>query len=111
MCHIAFTHRVCIVDTQGHVVRSYGRDIGSADGQLDPCYLAVDTTDHVFVADYHKVGLFSSSLTHLGDVTLPGYQLIGPYRLHLDQLNARLYISEGNYETGGRLFVVSVMSD
>jgi len=70
--------------------------------------LAVDTSDHVFVADCNnsKVRLFSPSLTHLGDVTLTGYQLSGPYCLHYDQLNERLYIGEA--ATGaGRLFVVT----
>jgi len=106
-------HRVCIVDTQGHIVRSYGRERGSAVGQLNyPCCLAVDTSDHVFVVDYinNKVRLFSPSLTHLGDVTLTGYQLSRPYRLHYDQHNERLYISEGTAGEG-RLFIVSVSSE
>jgi len=111
VCHAGSTyHRVCIVDTQGHIVRSYGRGAGSADGQLScPYYLSVHTSDHVFVADYgnNKVRLFSPSLTHLGDVTLTGHQLSCPYRLHYDQHNERLYISEA----GGRLFVVSVSSE
>ena len=111
VCDAGTKHRVCIIDTQGQVVRSYGRDKGSADGQLNgPYSLAVDKTDHVFVADCdnNKVRLFSPSLTHLGDVTLPGYQLNKPCTIHLDQLYACLYVSEDDGER--RLFVVGVSS-
>ena len=38
LCHgsaLSPLHRVCIVDTDGHVVTSYGTTRGSADGQLN----------------------------------------------------------------------------
>ena len=90
---------MCIVDTDGSILRSYGGRPGSAAGQLNcPRHLAVDASDHVFVADYNnnKVRLFSLSLTHLGDVTLPGQQLHKPWRLHLDESGryTRLYVIE-----------------
>jgi len=98
VCHEGESlHRVCIVDTHGHIVRSYGRTRGSADGQLDrPICLAVDTSDHVLVVDYNsnKVRLLSSSLDYLGDITLLGQRHMRPYQLYLDHSSCCLYISE-----------------
>jgi hypothetical protein len=99
--------RVCIVDTSGLIIQSYGGPRGSSTGQLSyPLCLAVDKRGCVLVADYfnHKIQILSPTLTHLGDVTLPSeHELRYPQRLHLDELNGRLYVGEGI----GRLFVLA----
>ena len=109
VCHWGSAqHRVCVVDTTGRIVHSYGGPPGSSTGQLNgPLSLAVDTRGYVFVADCNnnRVQLLSPTLTPLGDVTTPGHQLSGPYRLHLDELNGRLYVGES---LSSRVFVLSV---
>ena len=98
VCHAGSTqHRVCVVDTAGRIVHSYGGPPGWSAGQLNyPYSVAVDSRGCVFVADFinNRVQVFSPALTRLGDVTTPGHRLNGPCALHLDELNGRLYISE-----------------
>jgi len=95
---------VCIIDTSGHIVQSYGGPRGSDIGQMTK--MVVDKHGHVMVADVanDRVELLSPTLTHLGYIQLPGYKLKRPCALHLDELNHRLYIGE---EGGGRIFVLS----
>ena len=90
-------HRVCVVDTDGCIVHSYGGPPGSSAGQLNgPYRLAVDTRGCVFVADNsnNRVQVLSPTLTRLGDVTTPGHQLKWPFALHLDELSGRLYVGD-----------------
>jgi len=101
-------HRVCIVDTSGHIIQSYGRSHGSGVGQLNyPCHLAVDIDDNVLVADgsNNRLQLLSPTLTYLGDIVILGHELDDPYTVYVDELNQRLYI--GEYD-GGRIFVLQV---
>jgi len=102
-------HRICLADCNStRIIKYYGGSPGSGVGQLNnPCQLVVDTHDNVLVADYNnnKVKLFSSTLTYVGDVVIPGHELNHPYALHFDEGSNRLYIGE---ITGGRLFVLSV---
>ena len=108
VCHAGVTqHRVLVVDTGGHIIKSYGGPKGSAVGQLNvPTSLAVYSQDNILVADYYndKVRLLSADMTHLGDLILTNHQLSQPYCLYLDELNGLLYIGEGLGR--GRLFVV-----
>jgi len=89
--------RVCIIDTSGHIIQFYGGRRGPNIGQMmTPSKMAVDKHGHVMVADWHnsRVELLSPTLTHLGYIQIPGYELKGPRALHLDELNHRLYIGE-----------------
>jgi hypothetical protein len=108
VCHDGRTqHRVCTVDTSGRIIHSYGGPKGSSAEQLyGPSCLAVDEHGCVLVADgnNHKVQILSPALTHLGDVTLPQHKLHRPHRLHLDELNGRLYIGEDS----GRVLVLTL---
>jgi len=98
VCHgLSQQHRVVIVNTNGHIIRSYGGAKGSSDGQLNgPSHLTVDSHNNILVADRDndKIRLLSSSLVHLGDLSLIRREFNRPYRLHLDELNSRLYIGE-----------------
>jgi len=49
--------------------------------------------------------LLSPTLTYFGDIVIPGPKLNGPYALHFDELNHRLFIGEW---AGGRVFVLNV---
>jgi len=98
-------HRVCVVNTCGHIMQSYGRSYGLGVGQLRyPSQLCIDVHDNVLVADFGncRVQLLSPTLTHLGDLVTPGYQLNQPV-LHFDDLNHRLYIGEENV---GRILIL-----
>jgi len=99
-------HRVCIVDTSGHIIQSYGGSQGSGVGQLNYTgHIAVDIHDNVLVVDCdnHKLQLLSPTLTYLGDIVIPRHQLNRPNTLHLDVINHRLYIGELD---GGLIFVL-----
>jgi len=97
---------VCIIDTSGHIVQSYGGPRGSDIGQMEtPSNMAVDKQGHMMVADWvnDRVELLSPTLTHLGYIQIPGYELNSPRALHFDELNQRLYIGDW----GGRIFVLA----
>jgi len=101
--------RVCLVDTSGDIIKSYGGAVGSGVGQLHgPRHLAVDGYGNVLVADRHnnRVVLLSPSLTHLGYIQIPEHELNQPYALHLDIQTDRLYIGENTHT--GRVFVLTV---
>ena len=89
------------MDTSGRIIQSYGGPTGSFAGYLHgPICLAVDTRDHVLVADWYndKVQILSPALTYLGHVALPKHKLSRPYRLPLDDVRGRLYVGEGSNE-------------
>jgi len=99
-------HRVCIVDTSGHIIQSYRGYPGSGVGQLHyPHHLVVDIHDNVLVvySGNHRVQLLSPTLTYLGDIKIPGHQLNHPTTLHFDELNHSLYIGEG---ASGCMFIL-----
>jgi len=109
--HCLHQHRVCIVDTSGHIIQSYGQSQGSGVGQLNhPLLLVVDIHDNVLVTDCSnsRLQLLSPTLTYLGDIEIPGHQLNHPYILHFDELNHRLYIGEWN---GERMFILDTVSN
>jgi len=98
VCHHGDSlHRVCIVDLDGQIMRSYGSAGGSTNGRLNwPCWVIVNKNDDILIADTknNRIQIISTSLNYIGDVTVPGYRLFEPYRLHIDELKSRLYISE-----------------
>jgi len=98
--------RVCIIDTNGHIVQSYGEHRGSGIGQMrKPSNTVVDKHGHVMVVDEYnnRVELLSPTLTHLGYMQIPGYELDCLRALHFDELNHRLYIGGSR----GRIFVLT----
>jgi len=107
VCHEGATlHRVCIVDTGGCIIESFGGAPGSGIQQLKgPRYLAVDKDDNVLVTDYYndRVRVLSPTLALLGDVPILRHELSGPLVLHFDEQMNRLYIGE---QYGERLFVL-----
>ena len=45
--------RVCIIDSNGRMMKSYGGGRGSGIGQMNrPCYLAIDRNGFILVADF-----------------------------------------------------------
>lgn len=80
-------HRVCEINSQGELLKSYGGQRGSEPGQLNlPVHIAVDQlTGRVFVADAgnHRVLMFDDQLTLLGIVLIVATSNL-PWRLSFD---------------------------
>jgi len=104
-------HRVCLIGSDGSVVKSFGGSPGSGSQQMNvPIDMVVDRNGFVFVVDVYnrRVLLLSPRLTYVREISLGGR----PARLHLDSDRGRLYVA-GNEKrddrmTAGRVVVVSV---
>ena len=88
-------HRVCLVDDEGKVTRSYGGQLGSHVGQLNwPRHLGVDKdSQFVFVADWfniNRVVLLSPTLDFLRYFS---EGMSRSERLYLRHTTRRLYVS------------------
>jgi len=107
LCDSFAVNRVCIVDDDGRVTRSYGGQRGSDVGQLcGPCYLAVDEdSQFIFVADRFNDGVVVLSPT-LEFVRYIGEGLSYPYRLYLHHATRRLYVGQWG---GGGVVVIQLM--
>ena len=106
-------HRVCLIDSDGHTVKSFGGPVGSGSQQMDvPAHLAVDRNGFVFVADVNndRVLLLSPALTFVREV-LSGEQLkLRPLRLRLDSDRCRLYVAVNKLQgddTSGQVVVLA----
>jgi len=97
VCHGSYNslHRVCIVDGDGKVIRSYGDWCGSDIDQLYlPSHVAVDKdSQFIFVADCFNARVMLLSPT-LKFVRYYRKGNIRPCRLHLDHSTRRLYVGE-----------------
>jgi hypothetical protein len=91
-------HRVCVVDSNGFVLRSYGGSKGSANGLLNmPVRIVVN--GFIFVSDLnnHRIIMLNSALEYIRDVVTG----IGwPTRICLDEHNGRLYVADNKVEMG-----------
>jgi len=89
--------QVCIMDKDGHILRSHDLSVRLTSEHLE---IAVDSHGYVIVAEYydHRVELLSPTLTHLGYIQKPGHKIMCPMALHFDELNHRLYIGQVSCE-------------
>ena len=110
---------VCLVGSDGQVVKSYGGPQGSDSEQMNsPGHLAVDKNGFVFVADIQsqQVLLLSPALTYVRDVVSHEQLKWYPFRLFLDDDRRQLYVIENecndddddDKQTAGRLVVINV---
>jgi len=105
-------HRVCLLGSDGQVVKSYGGLQGSGNQYMAvPIRLAVDRNQFVFVADRlnDRVLVLSPSLTYMREFLL-GAEVEGwflstsqPTRLCLNEDKKRLYVADTK-----QVFVVSM---
>jgi len=97
VCHSAglSLHRVCMVDDDGRVTRSYGGQSGSDVGQLcQPCHLAVDEkSQFLYVADRenNRVVLLSPTLEFVRYIS---EGLSRSHKLYLHHATRRLYVGQ-----------------
>ena len=108
-------HRVCLIGSDGRVVKSYGGQKGSGTLQMNvPAHLAVDRNGFVFVADVinDRVLLLSPALSFVREVLSREQVRWTPERLWLDSDRRRLYVTVSEVKhgksTAGRVVVVSV---
>jgi len=117
-------HRVCLVGSDGQVVKSFGGRQGSGSQQLTfPSHVAVDRDGFVFVADRDnlRVLLLSPLFTYVREIMSREQPNWEPLRLFLDHDKRRLYVAEnttgdddddddddGGGRTAGRVVVISV---
>jgi len=105
-------HRVCLIGSDGSVVKSFGGPPGSGSQQMSgPAHMAVDRNDFAFVVDQNncRVLLLSPVLAHVRDVLSLSWR---PQRVHLDSDRGRLYVADNEFKdekfTAGQVFVVNV---
>ena len=121
VCHGDITdpvslHRVCLVGSDGHVVKSYGGPRSSGSQQMNaPLHMAVDRNGFIFVVYLHnqRVLLLSPALTYVREVVSREQLNWTPLRMFLDDDRRRLYVAENqwdgdNYTAAGRVIVFSV---
>jgi hypothetical protein len=91
-------HRVCIVNSNGCILQSYGGSPGSGSGQLDaPVRLSVN--GYIFVADLSndRVLMLSPNLTFSRTIVSG---LTGAVRLWFDEQTGRLYVADNKWKNG-----------
>jgi hypothetical protein len=91
-------HRVCIVDSDGLVLRSFGNAKGSANGQLNvPVRVVVN--GFIFIADMnnHRILMLDPTLSYVREaVTGLGW----PQRMWFDVNNGRIYVADKEKRNG-----------
>ena len=99
ICHATTQHRVCIIDSNGRMIRSYGGVRGSGIGQMDwPCYLAIDRNGFILVADCNnnRIIQLNASLEFIREFVPGSAGPNRPMRMHLHEDTRRLYIAGGD---------------
>ena len=98
--HHGPTHQFSVVGSDGQLIRSYS---GNAGDLSEPRGIAADERGRVFVADQsnNRILVIScNSMSARQFLLPPDCTLDGPYCLHYDSANKRLYIGE---QSGGRI--------
>ena len=102
ICHVTTTHdRVCIIDSKGRMMKSYGGKPGSGIGHMNlPCYLAIDRNGFILVVDHKndRIIQLNASLEFIGEFIPGSVGLKKPRRMHLHEDKKRLYITERDEE-------------
>ena len=120
VCHGRFfdpVQRVCLVSSDGQVVKSFGGAKGTGSQQMyTPVHIAVDRNGFVFVADLNnrRVLLLSPSLSFVREVVSHEQLKWAPLRLWLDEDSRRLYIAVNKWGdlndtyVAGRVIVIQI---
>lgn len=90
-------HRVCIIDVDGEVIKSFGKKKGSAIGQMQgPICLAVDAEGSIIVADCNnsRLLLLNSVLEYRKILDSEESLFQFPVRICLNQSNGRMFVAD-----------------
>jgi len=108
-------HRVCLIGSDGDVVKSYGGPLGSGKQHMAiPLRLAVDRNGFVYVVDLGncRVLLLSPELTYEREVVSKDQLKGRPLRLCLDADKDRLYVADNELDdesyADGRVVIFNV---
>ena len=121
VCHTGspLCHRVCLIGSDGQIVKWYGGLRGSGRHQMHtPTHMAVDGNGRVYVVDRnnYRVLLLSATLRYAGDVLTREQLEWKPHRIYLDVKRRRLYVAVNEHLelgdfTAGRVIVVNIGLD
>ena len=116
VCHgnlISDLHRVCLIGSDGSVVKSYGGPRGSGSQQVNrPYHVAVDRNGFVFLVDMinDRLLLLSPELRYVCEVASREQLQWGPITVHFESDRGRLYVAENEFRhrkwAAGRVVVV-----
>ena len=102
MCHVSSKlHRVCLLDSNGRLTKSYGTCAGSEEGYLQsPIHLAVDQFGSILVSDHqnNRVVLLTPSLEFSKEFIPNDGGLDHPFRLLYDEEEGKLHVSDYSSE-------------
>ena len=106
--------RVCIVDDDGRVVRSYGGGTYASDlGKLNvPRHFVVDRHGCVLVSEVHKnrVLRINRQLNEANELVSLGKKNMSAFRLCLDEAKERLFVAAGDRNSRTGVVLVYQMS-
>ena len=95
-------HRVCLVNTRGKLIRSYGGSSGFGKGQLyHPEQLIVDQNSHIFVPCFgdKRVVFLTSQLKFVKNVIPSSTNISCISTIYLDEYLGQLYVADSNNKT------------
>ena len=96
--HTGDSHRVCLIDNKGQLLRSYGQSSGSGSGQLyNPYHLAADVNGFGLVVEHggsNRVVLLNDKLEFLKELVPTSFELENPIRLCLDRNRKKLFVAD-----------------
>ena len=102
ICHASpKLHRVCLLDIDGNLTKSYGTCAGSEEGYLhSPIHLAVDQFGSILVSDHqnNRVVLLTPSLEFSKEIIPNDGGLDHPFRLLYDEEEGKLHVSDYSSE-------------
>ena len=105
-------HRVCVVDEDGKLIKSFGGTPGSTVGQLNhPNYLSVDGKGYVMVADRmtSRVLLLYSDLEFKREIlSKEKHGLRHPTSILLDEPSGRLFVVDNELGSEGRILIFTL---
>ena len=100
VCHVergADMHRVCLIDNQGNLIKSFGSTHGSGNANLwRPCRLVVDRNGFILVADSwnNRLVVLNKQMEYVQDIIPTSIKLYHIDTLFLDEDNSRLFLSD-----------------
>ena len=98
ICHVSASHhRVCMIDSNGKMMKSYGGGPGSEIGEMDePCNLEVDQNGFILVADKvnNRIIQLNESLEFIREFIPGSAGLEKPRKMHLNEDRRCLYVAE-----------------
>jgi len=94
-------HRVCTVDADGKLKKSFGGKPGSTIGQMHfPIDFSVDGNASVMVLDHgnKRVLLLDSDLEVKREIVTKGHRLQQPWKILLDESNGQLFVVDREWD-------------